>query len=73
MQLALPFVARYWWELEVSRTCSLERVALLPLVRVNANVVERAANVQSGKKRMGEYEGGPFGSTCSLVIRAIRI
>lgn len=36
------------WELEVSRTCSLERVALLPLVRINANVVERAANVQSG-------------------------
>lgn len=35
----------------------LERVALLSIVWVNANVVERAANLQSGKKRMGEYEG----------------
>lgn len=40
----------------------LERVALLPLVWVNANVVERAANVQSGQSRMDEYER-PFGST----------
>lgn len=40
----------------MSRTCCLERVALLPEVRVNANVVEHAANVQSWPWRMDEYE-----------------